>query len=178
MQKVEPVLDVIQKERQMERHTGEPCAEKVASTVRREAVGKVPKGNSLAANSTMERTAKPGEGQNDGQETAAIHGGLQVSTIAHPQKNTSCSDRDRPPVPDQNTTHPSGCTLFFPFRGLVIGANHTSMTRGILIRVFEEGPQKTYSMGDISTLRWKKTGHRTHPWRLNILLFLKVKQVQ
>ena len=57
----------------------------------------MPKGNSLAANSTMERTAKPGEGQNDGQETAAIHGGLQVSTIAHPQKSTSCSDRDRPP---------------------------------------------------------------------------------
>ena len=116
----------------MERHTGEPCAEKVASTARREAVGKVPKGNSLAANSTMERTAKPGEGQNDGQETAAIHGGLQVSTIAHPQKSTSCSDRDRPPVPDQNTTHPSGCTLFFPFRGLVIGANHIPPTRWVV----------------------------------------------
>ena len=43
MQKVEPVLDVIQKERQMERHTGEPCAVKAASTVRRGAVGKVQK---------------------------------------------------------------------------------------------------------------------------------------
>ena len=53
MQKVEPVLDVIQKERQMERHTGEPCAVKAASTVRRGAVGKVPKGNSLAAYPTI-----------------------------------------------------------------------------------------------------------------------------
>ena len=35
MQKVEPVIDVIRKERYMERHTGEPCAVKVASTVRR-----------------------------------------------------------------------------------------------------------------------------------------------
>ena len=38
----------------MERHTGEPCAVKVARTVRRGAVGKVPKGNSLAAYPTLE----------------------------------------------------------------------------------------------------------------------------
>ena len=27
--------------------------------------------------------------------------------------------------PVQMRSHPSGCTLFFPFRGLTIGANHT-----------------------------------------------------
>ena len=43
---------------------------KVASTVRRGAVGKVPKGNSLAAYPTMEQFTKPVEGQNDGQDTA------------------------------------------------------------------------------------------------------------
>jgi len=26
---------------------------------------------------------------------------------------------------DQNTAHPFGCTSFFPFRGLAIGADHT-----------------------------------------------------
>ena len=82
MQKVEPVLDVIHQERQMERHTGEPCAVKVASTVRKGAVGKVPKGNSLASYPTMEQFTEPVEGQNDGQETAATLGGLQVSDCA------------------------------------------------------------------------------------------------
>ena len=42
---------------------------------------------------------------------------IKVSTIARQLKSTSCSDQSRP--------HPSGRTLFFPFRGLVIGANHT-----------------------------------------------------
>ena len=41
----------------MERHTGEPCAVKAASTVRRGAVGKVPKGNSLAAYPTKRQQA-------------------------------------------------------------------------------------------------------------------------
>ena len=46
----------------MERHTGEPCAVKAASTVRRGAVGKVPKGNSLAAYPTIEQLSKHVEG--------------------------------------------------------------------------------------------------------------------
>ena len=66
----------------MERHTGEPCAVKVASTVRRGAVGIVPKGNSLAAYPTMEQVTEPVEGQFDGQETAAALGSLQVSDCA------------------------------------------------------------------------------------------------
>ena len=78
MQKVENVLEVIQKERYMARHTGEPCAVKAASTVRRGAVGKVPKGNSLAAYPTIEQITKPLEGQYVGQETAATHGCPQV----------------------------------------------------------------------------------------------------
>ena len=81
--RVEPELAVIQKERQMERHTGEPCAVKIASTVRRGVVGKVPaRENSLATYPTVERTAEPVEGQYDCQETAATHGGLQVPGCA------------------------------------------------------------------------------------------------
>ena len=41
---------------------------------------------------------------------------IKVSTIAHRLKSTSCSDQSRP--------HPSGCTLFFPFRGPDIGTHH------------------------------------------------------
>ena len=37
----------------------------------------------------------------------------------------SAHDRNRPPVADQSTTHPSECTLFFLIRGLVIGAKHS-----------------------------------------------------
>ena len=42
---------------------------------------------------------------------------IKVSTIAHRLKSTSCSDQSRP--------HPSGCTLFFPFRGPDIGTHHS-----------------------------------------------------
>ena len=47
-----------------------------------------------------------------------------VSTIGLQLKSTSCSDQSRP--------HPSGCTLFSPFRGPVIGANHTVVSSLIL----------------------------------------------
>ena len=55
MQTAKIVLEDIQekKMRYLEEHTGEPCAVKAASTVRRGVVGKVPKGNSLAAYPTM-----------------------------------------------------------------------------------------------------------------------------
>ena len=43
---------------------------------------------------------------------------IKVSTIAHRLKSTSCSDQSRP--------HPSGCTLFFPFRGPDIGNHHSA----------------------------------------------------
>ena len=66
----------------MERHTGEPFALKVASMVRRGAVGKVPKGNSLSAYPKMERIAQPVERQHDGQETAARRRGLQPHLAA------------------------------------------------------------------------------------------------
>ena len=57
-----------------------PCAvESRKPRFRRGAAGKVPKGNSLAVYPTMEQYTKPVEGQHDGQETAATHGGLQVS---------------------------------------------------------------------------------------------------
>ena len=42
---------------------------------------------------------------------------IKVSTIAHRQKSTSCSDQGRP--------HPSGCTLFLPFHGPVIGTHYS-----------------------------------------------------
>ena len=71
------------------------------------AVGKVFKGNSLAAYPTMEQYTESVEGQNDGQETAATHAGLQVATVVHPLKSTSCSGQSR--------THPLGCPLFFQF---------------------------------------------------------------
>ena len=41
---------------------------------------------------------------------------IKVSTTGLQLKSTSCSDQSRP--------YPSGCTLFFPFRGPMIGANH------------------------------------------------------
>ena len=66
----------------MERHTGEPCAVKAASTVRRGAVGKGPKGNSLAAYPTMEQFTKHVEGQNYGQDTSVTHSSLQVPSGA------------------------------------------------------------------------------------------------
>ena len=47
-----------------------------------------------------------------------------VSTIGLQLKSTSCSYRSR--------QHPSGCTLFSPFHGPVIGANHTVVSCLIL----------------------------------------------
>ena len=47
---------------------------------------------------------------------------VKVPTNARQLKSTSCSDQSRP--------HPSGRTLFFPFRGLVIGANHILLRGG------------------------------------------------
>ena len=44
---------------------------------------------------------------------------IKVSTIARWRKTTSCSDGGR--------LHPSGFTLFFPFRCPVIGANHRAL---------------------------------------------------
>lgn len=41
------------------------------------------------------------------------------------QKGTSSYDHGRAPAADQNTPYPSGCTLFSPFRGLEIGADHS-----------------------------------------------------
>lgn len=55
---------------------------KVASTVRRGAVGKVPKGNSLAAYPTMEQVTKHVEGQFNGQKTTSTQGRLQVPGCA------------------------------------------------------------------------------------------------
>ena len=49
----------------------------------------------------------------------------EVSTIGLQLKSTSCSDQSRP--------HPSGCTLFFPFRGPNIGTHHTIWTRHIFL---------------------------------------------
>ena len=54
----------------MERHTGEPCAVKAASTVRRGAVGKVPKGNSLAVYPTINQFTEQVQGQISGCEAA------------------------------------------------------------------------------------------------------------
>ena len=84
----------------MERHTGEPCAVKAASTVRRGAVGKVPKGNSLVAYPTMEQVTKPVEGairwsRNGGDNSAlckfrvapeAIEGGRTTSQLSREQE--------------------------------------------------------------------------------------------
>ena len=50
---------------------------------------------------------------------------IRGSTTGLQLRSASCSDGGGPPVGDQSRPHPSGCTLFFPFRGLVIGANHT-----------------------------------------------------
>ncbi len=41
---------------------------------------------------------------------------IKVSTIGLQLKSTSCSDQSRP--------HPSGCTLFLPFRGPNIGTHY------------------------------------------------------
>ena len=49
-----------------------------------------------------------------------FRGCVSVSTIARRRKSTSCSDGGRP--------HPSGCTLFFPFRGPKIGAHPTYLS--------------------------------------------------
>ena len=89
------------------------------------AVGKVPKGNLLAAYPAMVQVTRPVEGQNDGQETAATHGDLRVPTIAHLQQSNTCPDGGGSPVADQSPPHPSGCTLSFPFRGPNIWAHHT-----------------------------------------------------
>ena len=43
-----------------------------------------------------------------------------VSTTARRLKSTSCYDQSRP--------HPSGCTLFYPFRGPNIGTRHTVLS--------------------------------------------------
>ena len=79
----------------MERHTGEPCAVKAASTVRRGAVGKVPKGNSLAAYPTIEHIARHVKGQFSGHKTTAAHGYCWKTIPAHPlihhQKQPKCS---------------------------------------------------------------------------------------
>ena len=81
----------------------------------------------------MEQINQPEEGQHDGQEAGATHGspktcGLRrkhlkaaklkdtALAVAHLLKSASCSVQSRP--------HSSKCTLFFPFRGLAIGANH------------------------------------------------------
>ena len=53
---------------------------------------------------------------------------IKVPTIARWQKGAACSDGGRPPVADQSRPHPTGCTLFFPFRDLVIGATHSLQT--------------------------------------------------
>ncbi len=50
----------------------------------------------------MEQFTQPVEGQNDGQEAAVDH-----------------------PLPVK-AGQPPECTLFFPFYGLTIGANHTA----------------------------------------------------
>ena len=43
---------------------------------------------------------------------------IKVSTMGHRLNGITRSEQRRP--------QPSGRTLFFPFRGLVIGANHTN----------------------------------------------------
>lgn len=50
---------------------------------------------------------------------------IKVSDIGFQLKGTSCFDSGRPPVADQSRSHPSGCTLLSPFRGLTIGAHHS-----------------------------------------------------
>ena len=50
---------------------------------------------------------------------------IKVSTITRRPKSTSCSDGGRP--------HPSGCNLFFPFRGPSIGAHHNAQSYALCL---------------------------------------------
>ena len=84
---------------------------------------------------------QPGEGQSEGQQTAATHAKLralscagkrqadqavtQHSNAAH--KGDSCAKSGLTPVANHNRPHPSECALFSPLSGLTIGANHTSI---------------------------------------------------
>jgi len=49
----------------------------------------------------------------------------RVASVSAPTLVSDGPERGRPLVADQCRSHPSGCTLFFPFRGPNIGTHHS-----------------------------------------------------
>ena len=65
--------------------------------------------------------------------------------LSHAGRRALCADGGRPPVAEQSRSHPSGCTLFFPFGGLVIGTHHKGLeTMNAFIRA--NGRRVTFAL--------------------------------
>ena len=76
---------------------------------------------------------------------------IKVSTIGHRLNGTTRSDQRRP--------QPSGRTLFPPFRGLVIGANHKHLCPRRTRRAAENGNCRTATATSFCPRRATKNGN-------------------